>query len=141
MRQISPERVLATKRQARISNDGFSKVNSLVKSAVGTPLGSKYKIDKARKELESKIDYQINELEDVTLVSVEETMTERRRRLQMEDSSGFEVVFSLDKGRGRVVSTLSHVYHPRPCSYYNHLPIQSWSGPDNHDALMQRDIG
>lgn len=92
--------------------------------------------------METKLDYKLNGFEDAYLTSVEMTMLERRRRLNMEnDSRGLDVVFSLDKGRGRVVSTLSHVYHPRPCSYYNHLPVQSWTGPDNHAELLKRDIG
>uniref|UniRef100_A0A914DNS7 Uncharacterized protein n=1 Tax=Acrobeloides nanus TaxID=290746 RepID=A0A914DNS7_9BILA len=36
---------------------------------------------------------------------------------------------------------MSLVHHPRPCSYYNLLPLQCWSGSDAHDSLLQRDIG
>lgn len=65
----------------------------------------------------------------------------RRSRLRLEDDKGFEVVFSLDKGRGRVISTMSLVHHPRSTSYYNHLPLQCWTGSDAHGTLMQRNIG
>lgn len=62
---------------------------------------------------------------DICLESVTETMKKRRTRLGMEnDERGSLIVFSLDKGRGRVTSTFSFVHHPRPCSYYNHLPLQ-----------------
>jgi hypothetical protein len=125
-----------------LSNEGFARVSSLVKSTIGTPLASRRKLAAARKEIETKIDYQFNENGDVCLMSVEEVLEERRSRLKIEsDSRGLAVVFSLDKGRGRVVSTISQVYHPRPCSYYNHLPIQCWQGSDTHEALRQRDIG
>lgn len=138
---VSPEKVLAVKRQARISNVGFQSVNKLVKKTFGTSLSSKRVLDIARKILESIIEYRLNNLGDVALISIEQTMAERRKRLQLEDERGLDVVFSLDKGRGRVVSTVSLVHHPRPCSYYNHLPLQAWTGPDSHVALNEHDVG
>lgn len=113
-----------------------------MKSTVGVPLASKWKLGKAIKHFETIIDYQINEFGDVYLASLERTMNERRKRLHLEnDPRGFDVVFSLDKGKGRVISTISMVHHPRSCSYYNHLPVQCWPGSDAHEALKQRDIG
>lgn len=94
----------------------------------------------ARKALESFVIYEFNDFGDVYLKTAVEALVERRKRLHLDDDKGFEVVFSLDKGRGRVVSTISLVNHPRPCTYYNHLPLQCWTGPDTHEALKQRDI-
>lgn len=94
----------------------------------------------ARKGLEAFAIYDFNEHGDIHLKTVVEALNERRWRLHLEDDKGNDVVFSLDKGRGRVVSTISLVHHPRPCSYYNHLPLQCWSGEDKYEALQQRNI-
>lgn len=103
-------------------------------------MASKRGLAFARKALESFVIYEFNEFGDVYLKSMIEALTERRKRLHLDDVKGREVVFSLDKGRGRVISTVSLVHHPRPCSYYNHLPLHCWTGPDTYDALKQRDI-
>lgn len=99
-------------------------MNNLVSAKFDTPLTSKYQLEKARKQLEASIKYVVTELEDVCLESVVETMEERRSRLELDEDKGHRVVFSLDKGRGRVTSTISFVHHPRPNSCYNHLPLQ-----------------
>lgn len=88
------------------------------------PLSPSRSVQQARKELEKSIHYVADELGDVRLASVLETMHERRSRLGLEEDNSRQVVFSLDKGRGRVTSTLSFVHHPRPNSCYNHLPVQ-----------------
>ena len=100
-------------------------MNNLVSEKFDAPLTPSGKVQKARKEFESFIRYIATEKEDVLLNSVVETMEERRKRLGLNnDDKGQKVVFSLDKGRGRVTSTVSFVHHPRPCSCYNHLPLQ-----------------
>ena len=74
---ISPEEVLATKRQARISDVGFAQVNNLVKATFDVPLAPKRKLDEVRKSLEAMIDYQFNEFNDVCLISIPQIMQER----------------------------------------------------------------
>lgn len=99
-------------------------MNNLVSAKFDEPLTPTNKIQKARKELESFVRYVATE-KVVLLDSILETMKERRNRLGLNnDEKGLKVVFSIDKGRGRVTSTVSFVHHPRPCSCYNHLPLQ-----------------
>jgi len=122
---ITPEKVLATKRQAHLSNEGYRCVNNLVSTKFESPLMSKWQLEKARKQLEKSIMYVVTELEDVCLAAVVETMEERKTRLGIEkEDKARKVVFSLDKGHGRVTSTASFVHNPRPCSCNNHLPLQ-----------------
>lgn len=103
-------------------------MNNLVTTKFDVPLTPKWLLEKARKQLEMSIKYVATELEDVCLDSIVDTMEERRRRLKLDDEKGRKVVFSLDKGRSRVTSTISFVHHPRPNSCYNHLPLQvGWS--------------
>lgn len=122
---ITPEKVLATKRQARLSNEGYRFVNNLVSATFEASLTSKWQLDKARKQLEKSIKYIATELEDICLESIVETMEERRTRLGLDnEDKARKILFSLDKGQGRVTSTASFVHHPRPCSCNNHLPLQ-----------------
>jgi hypothetical protein len=98
---ITPEKVLATKRQARLSNEGYRFVNNLVSAKFEASLTSKWLLEKARKQLEKSIKYIATELEDICLESVVETMEERRTRLGLDnEDKARKILFSLDKGQG-----------------------------------------
>lgn len=77
--------MLATKRQARISNEGYRRINNLVKRKFDRPLTPKWKLENARKQLETVIKYGVNDKGDVCLESILETMNERRKRLELEN--------------------------------------------------------
>lgn len=109
-----------------MSDEGYRRVNNLVAAKFDVPLTPTGKIQNAKKQLESLIKYVSTESGSICLESIVETMKERQTRLGLNDDNdkSRKIVFSLDKGRGRVTSTTSFVHHPRPNSCYNHLPLQ-----------------
>jgi len=68
----SPEMVFALKRNARISDHGFSKVNKFLKASFDHTLSSTRKLRETRNHLQSIVKYDIHDNFDVRIMNLEQ---------------------------------------------------------------------
>lgn len=137
---LSPEKVLATKRQGRLSDVGFDRMRRLIEIRQTRRLLCKRSLESTRKKFERIIKYIITEEGDVLLENLEEVLLERRRRMGLQGDEAKQVTFSVDKGHGRVLATISFPYHKKSCSVLNQLPVQSWIGADTYEEMRKRGL-
>ncbi|CAD5209448.1 unnamed protein product [Bursaphelenchus okinawaensis] len=135
---LSPKKQMASKRKARLSDDGARILNKISKESDNPPLLSKRKITQACKQLESVINYEVYGNFSFRMQNVHSFLEERMRRANIEDKN---LVWYLDKGRGRVVSTVGLVGSSTTQSHYNKTILQKWKGSDHYDALAYHDVG
>ncbi|CAD5212809.1 unnamed protein product [Bursaphelenchus okinawaensis] len=116
------------KKKARLSDDGARILNKMSKESNHPPLISKRNVTKARKLLESVIKYDVYENSSFRMQNVRSFLEERMRHANIEDKN---LVWYLDKGRGRVVSTFGLVGTSTTQSHYNQTIVQTWEGSDH----------
>ena len=129
--------MLATKRRTKLSNEGLRQLNMVVRTNENKPFFSSTTIQRAEDKLKNLILFEEGAGKDLKLCSLTEIMNERLNRLESEEKT---VVWSLDKGRRRVISTISIVNHPNPQSTFNNLIVQSWIGGDHYESLKSMKI-
>ncbi|CAD5213571.1 unnamed protein product [Bursaphelenchus okinawaensis] len=129
---------MASKRKARLSDDGARILNKMSKESDNPPLLSKRKITQACKQLERVINYKVYGNFSFRMQNVHSFLEERMRRANIEDKN---LVWYLDKGRGRVVSTVGLVGSSTTQSHYNQTILPTWEGSDHYDALAYHDVG
>jgi len=92
--------MLATKRRTKLSNEGLRQLNMVVRTNENKPFFSSTTIQRAEDKLKNLILFEEGAGKDLKLCSLTEIMNERLNRLESEEKT---VVWSLDKGRRRVI--------------------------------------
>lgn len=139
----SPRSSLRVMHEVGISYAGNQKLRSR-SSREGKPhlLASRRKLDFERKNLEADVEYVIDQ-DVIRLKYISHAVSKRLEHIGPNVKQ--TALLSVDKGQGRVLSTIAFPYRHQgknspshPSSDTNHLVIKSWSGEDKYDALSSR---
>lgn len=139
---FSPKESLKVMHDIGLGYSGHQKLRN-VANQQGKPhvFPSKRKLDFERHELEKGVEYIIKD-DVIELKSMHEAI---EKRVQHIGTNALKAaLLSVDKGQGRVLSTIAFPYRnqgkpaSRPCSSTNHLVLKSWEGSDKYDTLVSR---
>jgi hypothetical protein len=105
-------------------------------------LASRYSMDLEKKKLEKDVEYTADG-EVIALKSISAAVKKRIKHIGPNATKA--ALISVDKGDGRVLSTISFPYRHQgksipevPCSTTNHLILKAWTGEDTYTTLSDR---
>uniref|UniRef100_A0A914CZW5 Uncharacterized protein n=1 Tax=Acrobeloides nanus TaxID=290746 RepID=A0A914CZW5_9BILA len=105
-------------------------------------LASRYSMDLEKKKLEKDVEYTADG-EVIALKSISTAVKKRIKHIGPNATKA--ALISVDKGDGRVLSTISFPYRHQgksipevPCSTTNHLILKAWAGEDTYTTLSDR---
>uniref|UniRef100_A0A914DQI5 Uncharacterized protein n=1 Tax=Acrobeloides nanus TaxID=290746 RepID=A0A914DQI5_9BILA len=130
-------------REVGISYSGHKKLR--YRAAVqGKPqfLALRWKLDLEKKKMENGVEYVVEE----EVIKLQSMSTAVKKRIDhIGPSANNAALLSVDKGQGRVLSTIAFPYRhhgknipTHPCSTTNHLILKSWEGDDKYETLSSR---